>query len=190
MRPGFFCSSAVGRHGREHSSTAGPPASRACFTDRPTVHILPCCRAAQCLGLLLGLVGLALGFVIAGEPPAGAGWLATCIRPACPVPPDCYRALLALPRVVIISPGGCHPSLSQPCPTAAATLFALVMVPRAGGWNGLFPVHRNLGMAATILGLVQVLPQQAAIALGWGATCGGECPCWQACLDHYFNIET
>ncbi|KAL4451785.1 hypothetical protein ABPG75_007447 [Micractinium tetrahymenae] len=27
----------------------------------------------------------------------------------------------------------------------------------AGGWNGLFPVHRNLGLAATILGLFQVI---------------------------------
>lgn len=42
----------------------------------------------------------------------------------------------------------------------------------AGGWEGRFPVHRNLGLSATILGLFQASPTPAC------------CTCSPACLSH------
>jgi hypothetical protein len=73
------------------------------------------CSAIQSLGVLLGVVGLALGFVI------------------------------------------------------------------AGGWGGRFTVHRNLGLAATILGLAQVGVRGGACA---AAQCCHHCRAHQCATSH------
>lgn len=70
----------------------GPRSQPRILAHLPTgAPSLPCvCRALQTLGLVLGIAGFAIGFVI------------------------------------------------------------------AGGWDGAFHVHRNLGLAATVLGIAQV----------------------------------